>query len=75
MIALELQEVFTTGEIAKICGVAPRTASKWIDSGLLPGWRIPGGNARRVSRAALNAFLEHYQIPALDEHQQHPAEA
>ncbi|MFM7043497.1 MAG: response regulator, partial [Planctomycetaceae bacterium] len=26
-------KVFTTGQVAKICKVAPRTVSKWFDSG------------------------------------------
>ncbi len=25
-------KVFTTGQVAKICKVAPRTVSKWFDS-------------------------------------------
>ena len=28
-------KVFTTGQVAKICKVAPRTVSKWFDSGRL----------------------------------------
>ena len=35
-------KVFTTGQVAKICKVAPRTVSKWFDSGRLKGYRIPG---------------------------------
>ena len=34
-------KVFTTGQVAKICKVAPRTVSKWFDSGRLKGYRIP----------------------------------
>ena len=36
------KEVFTTGEVARICNVAPRTVSKWFDTGQLRGYRIPG---------------------------------
>src|SRR5262249_61528897 len=39
---LEMKKVFTTGQVAKICKVAPRTVSKWFDSGRLRGYRIPG---------------------------------
>ena len=28
-----MKKVFTTGQVAKICKVAPRTVSKWFDSG------------------------------------------
>ena len=40
-------KVFTTGQVAKICKVAPRTVSKWFDSGRLKGYRIPGSQDRR----------------------------
>ena len=48
---------YTTGQVAKICGVAPRTVSKWFDSGKLRGWRIPGSQDRRVPREELFKFL------------------
>ena len=43
-------KVFTTGQVAKICKVAPRTVSKWFDSGRLRGYRIPGSQDRRIPR-------------------------
>jgi excisionase family DNA binding protein len=54
----QVQKTFTTGQIAKRCSVAPRTASKWIDRGHLKGWRIPGSKDRRVYREDLIAFLK-----------------
>jgi two-component system, OmpR family, response regulator RpaA len=54
--------LFTTGMIAKLCGVAPRTVSKWIDSGRLKGRRLPGSMDRRVGRAELDAFLARHGI-------------
>jgi len=30
-----MKTIFTTGQVAKICKVAPRTVSKWFDSGRL----------------------------------------
>ena len=50
-------DIFTTGYIAKMIGVAPRTVSKWFDSGRLKGYRIPGSNDRRIPRAHLAEFL------------------
>jgi two-component system, OmpR family, response regulator RpaA len=47
------QPAFTTGQVAKLCMVAPRTASKWIDTGLLEGYKVPGTKDRRVSRDVL----------------------
>ncbi len=46
-------KVFTTGQVAKICKVAPRTVSTWFDSGRLKGYRIPGSQDRPYSREYL----------------------
>ena len=35
------KDVLTTGEVARICKVAPRTVTKWFDAGQLRGYRIP----------------------------------
>jgi len=51
---------FTVGQVANICGVAPRTVQKWFDSGLLRGYRIPGGQDRRIPRKYLIVFLRRY---------------
>ena len=53
-----MKKVFTTGQVAKICKVAPRTVSKWFDSGRLRGYRIPGSQDRRIPREHLIKFLE-----------------
>ena len=58
-----MKSVVSTGQIADICGVATRTVSKWIDSGRLTGFRIPGGNDRRVAREELERFLEQHNMP------------
>jgi excisionase family DNA binding protein len=57
------KEVFTTGEVAKLCNVAPRTVSKWFDSGKLRGYRIPGSKDRRIPLDALMGFMQKHQIP------------
>lgn len=51
------RKVYTTGQISKICHVAPRTVSKWIDTGRIRGYRIPGSNDRRVTQSDLLDFL------------------
>jgi excisionase family DNA binding protein len=55
-------KVFTTGQVAKICKVAPRTVSKWFDSGRLKGYRIPGSQDRRIPREYLIRFLKEHGI-------------
>jgi len=57
------KDVLTTGEVAKICNVAPRTVSKWFDSGQLQGYRIPGSKDRRIPVAELYRFMKSHQIP------------
>ena len=58
-----MKKVFTTGQVAKICKVAPRTVSKWFDSGRLRGYRIPGSQDRRNPREQLIKFLKEHGMP------------
>ena len=55
--------VLTTGEVAKICNVAPRTVSKWFDAGHLRGYRIPGSKDRRIPVEHLVRFMRAHGIP------------
>ncbi|MEM0982788.1 MAG: helix-turn-helix domain-containing protein, partial [Planctomycetota bacterium] len=57
------RDVLTTGEVAKICNVAPRTVSKWFDSGQLKGYRIPGSKDRRIPVSELVRFMQDHGIP------------
>ena len=57
------KDALTTGEVARICNVAARTVSKWIDAGRLEGYRIPGSRDRRVHVAALESFVAAHNIP------------
>ena len=68
-------DVFTTGQIAKMCKVAPKTVSGWIDRGVLSGYRMPAGNIvrekpqsggdRRVHRSDLIRFLTENKMTSL----------
>lgn len=57
------KDVLTTGEVAKICNVAPRTVSKWFDSGQLVGYRIPGSKDRRIPLNQLIKFMKQHGMP------------
>ena len=57
------KDVLTTGEVARICNVAPRTVSKWFDSGQLRGYRIPGSKDRRIPMAQLIRFMQAHGMP------------
>ena len=63
---MAMKKVFTTGQVAKICKVAPRTVSKWFDSGRLKGYRIPGSQDRRIPREQLIRFLKDHNMPLGD---------
>lgn len=63
MVELKAKDVLTTGEVARICNVAPRTVSKWFDSGQLKGYRIPGSKDRRIPLSALLRFMKQHNIP------------
>jgi len=60
------KDTLTTGEVAKICRVAPRTVSKWFDSGQLRGYRIPGSRDRRIPLTQLVRFMRAHRIPLGD---------
>lgn len=66
---MPVKKVFTSGQVAKICRVAPRTVAKWFDSGKLQGYRIPGSQDRRIPRESLRRFLTQNNMPtdALDD--------
>ena len=57
------KDVLTTGEVARICKVAPRTVTKWFDSGQLHGYRIPGSKDRRIPVTQLIRFMRQNNMP------------
>ena len=61
-------KVYTTGQVARMCSVAPRTVShNWCDSGRLQHYRIPGTMDRRIPHGALVKFLRDHGMPQADE--------
>src|SRR3954467_14700215 len=68
--ALRHKRVFSTGEVARICQVAPRTVSQWLDNDKLHGYRLPPTGViprmnpdRRVERHELIRFLRANGMP------------
>jgi excisionase family DNA binding protein len=57
------KEILTTGQVADICRVAPRTVTKWFDTGRLKGYKIPGSRDRRIPLSELVRFMKEYSIP------------
>jgi response regulator RpfG family c-di-GMP phosphodiesterase len=57
------KNVLTTGDTARICNVAPRTVSKWFDTGQLKGYKIPGSKDRRIPVNELVRFMKQNNMP------------
>ena len=54
--------IYTTHEVSRLLHVNPRSVINWIEQGLLPSYRTPGGH-RRIRHDDLLAFLRKHQIP------------
>ncbi len=55
-------EYVSVGFIARGCGVSNTTVLRWIESGRLPAFRLPGGHYR-VARNAFSSLLTRPGIP------------
>jgi excisionase family DNA binding protein len=55
-------EFISVGLIAKGCGVSNTTVLRWISTGQLPAFRLPGGHFR-IERNALAEFLTKNSLP------------
>lgn len=64
--AVARPDVFTTGQVAKMCHVCIQTVHKWIRRGDLPGFHLNGGTHRRVTRENLVQFMVTRQLPLPD---------
>lgn len=58
--------IYTTFDIGNMTGTDPTTVHKWIDRGLMKGFRTPGGH-RRVTGQHLRAFLVAHGMPIPEE--------
>jgi len=56
-------QVFTTGEVAAICGVSSDTVSRWFDMGQIEGYRLGPGGDRRIPYESLRKFMTAHGIP------------
>lgn len=57
------REVYTSGEVARLCNVCTRTVTQWHQSGALPGYVMPNTRARRFRHADLVAFMKQHGLP------------
>jgi two-component system response regulator RpaA len=58
------RQLYSTGDVAKICGVTINTVVKWFEAGELKGKRTSATGARRITRKSLFSFLKKGGFPA-----------
>ena len=58
-----INQVLTSGEAAKICGVNFRTILRWIEKGLLKAHKLPGRGDTRIQVEDLVTFLNENDMP------------
>jgi excisionase family DNA binding protein len=54
--------VYTSHEVADLVQVSPSTVLSWVNQGLLPAFRTPGGH-RRIRGHELAGFLRSHRMP------------
>jgi excisionase family DNA binding protein len=55
-------DYISVGFIAKYCGVSNTTVLRWINTGQLPAFKLPGGHFR-IEKANFSRFLSKYNMP------------
>jgi excisionase family DNA binding protein len=55
-------EYISVGFIAKYCGVSNTTVLRWINTGQLLAFKLPGGHFR-IERTNFSKFLNKYNMP------------
>ncbi len=58
-----MERILTSGKVAKMLQMAPRTVTKYCDKGWLKSYRLPGSAHRRILHSDLVAFAEKHNIP------------
>ena len=57
------KDVFTAGEIAKICRTSRQTVNRWLNSGEIEGFRTTETAIWKVTRKELIKFMKKNNIP------------
>lgn len=53
----------STGDVAKLTRCSIQLVIRWIDSGELKAWKVPGSRFRRVEVADLRQFMLKHEVP------------
>ena len=57
------KDVYTTGQVADLCGLSQQTVIRCFERGELEGFKIPGSRDRRIPEKALLKFMQKHGIP------------
>lgn len=57
------KQVFTTGEVARLCHLSQQTIIRCFDAGRLRGYKVPGSKTRRIPRGELVRFMRSHHMP------------
>ena len=60
---MKRKNVFTTSDVAEICQVSTRVVTKWYDTDLLDGFRLPGSKHRRFTYENIKNFMTDEGMP------------
>lgn len=60
------KKFYTTGQVAKICGVSSSTVKRWVDRHEIKGFRLPGSRDWRVTKHELIDFMKENGFPLDD---------
>lgn len=58
-----MSKSYSSGDVAKICNVTPRTIIRWISSGKLRAFKLPGRGNNRIAEQDLLSFLHANEMP------------
>ena len=58
-----MTKAYTTGEVAQMFSVSARTVQKWIDSGILEGWKLPLSYDRRTNKESILKMCKASKLP------------
>lgn len=62
---MDAQTHFSTGDVARILDVSPRTVARLCDSGELKAQRLTPRSPRRITRQALQTYIKQYGLDVL----------
>jgi len=55
--------IYTTGEVSRICHLSQQTIARYFDKGILKGYFVPDSTYRRIPHKNLLEFMVEYNIP------------